>query len=55
MVCGGMVVSVCTSLFVVSGSYCDVQSLWLTLRMVIVFFSSLATIRAQWMASIVML
>ena len=34
----------------VSGS-CDVQSLWLTMKMVIACASSLAAIRAQWMAS----
>lgn len=47
---GGMVAIVCMSTCVVSGS-CDVQSLWLSIRMVIVCVSSLASILAQWMAS----
>ena len=38
----------CTLL--VSESCCDVQSLWLIIRMVIVLASSLAAILAQWMA-----
>ena len=45
--CGGMVAIVCMLLFVVSGSCCDVQSLWLTISMVIVFVFSLAAILAQ--------
>ena len=35
---------------VMNGSCCDVQSLWLTIRMVIVRASSLDAILAQWMA-----
>ena len=46
MVCGGMVASMCMSTFVVSGICCGVQSLWLTMRMVVVFISSLAAILA---------
>ena len=46
MVCGGMVASVCMSTFVVSGSCCGVQSLCLTMRMVIVLVSSLVAILA---------
>ena len=46
-----MVAIVCMSTFVVIGSCCDVQSLWLSIRMVNVCVSSLAAIRAQWMAS----
>lgn len=38
------------SALVMSGSCCDVQSLWLTIRMVIVRASSLDAILAQWMA-----
>ena len=41
MVCGGMIVIVCMSPFVVIGSCCGVQSLWLTMRMVIVFINLL--------------
>ena len=50
MTWGGMVVIVCMSTFVVIGSCCDVQSLWVSIRMVNVRASSLAAIRAQWMA-----
>ena len=35
---------------VVSGSFCDVQSWWLIISTVLVCVSSLAAIRAQWMA-----
>ena len=45
----------CLSVFVVSGSCCEVQSLWCVMSMVIVLVSSLATILAQWMASSVVL
>lgn len=55
MVCGGIVVKTCMSDFVVSESFCVVQSLWLTIKMVIVLRSSLAAILAQWMASDVVL
>ena len=55
MVWGGMVVMTCISGFVVRGSFCVVQSLWLTIRMVIVCGSSLTAILTQWMASIVVL
>ena len=39
--------NICISAFVVIGNCCDVQSLWLIMRIVIVFISSLAAIRAQ--------
>ena len=55
MVWGGMVVMICISAFVVSGSDCVVQSLWFTIRIVIVLGSSLAAILAQWMASNIVL
>ena len=48
---GGMVVIVCMSTLVVSGSCWGVQSIWLIIRMVTICASSLAAILAQWMAS----
>lgn len=54
-VCGGMVARVCMSPFILSGICCEVQSLWLIMKMVVVFVSSLAVIMAQWMASTVVL
>ena len=39
----------------VSGSFCGVQSLWLTISTVLVCVSSLTAILAQWMASRVVL
>ena len=50
IVCGGIVVMTCMSVFAVSGSCCGVQSLWFAIRMVIVCASSLASILAQRMA-----
>ena len=44
--CGGMVVIVCMFAYLVSGSCCGVQSLWLTIRMVIVCASSLVAVLA---------
>ena len=41
--------------FILSGICCEVQSLWLIMKMVVVFVSSLAVIMAQWMASTVVL
>ena len=55
MVSGGMVATICVSAFVVNGICCGVQSLWLIIRMVVVFVPSLAAIMAQWMASTVVL
>ena len=56
MVCvGGGVARACMSPFVVNGICCDVQSLWLIMRMVILFVSSLTAIMAQWLASMVVL
>ena len=55
MVCGGMVAIMCTSVFVVSGICWDVPSLWLMMKMVVVFGSALVAILAQCMASIVVL
>lgn len=55
MAWGGMVTSMCMSTFVVIGNRCDVQSLSLTMSMVIVCASSLVAILAQWMASTVVL
>ena len=49
MVCGGMVANMCMLTFVVNVVYCSVQSLWLTIRMVVVFVSSLTAIMAQCM------
>ena len=46
-----MVARMCMFAFVLIGSCCSVQSLWLTISMVIVCASSLAAILAQWMAS----
>ena len=51
MAWGGMVTSMCMFVFVVIGSCCDVQSLRLTISMVIVCASSLAAILARWMAT----
>ena len=51
----GMVASVCMLALVVSGSCCGAQSLWLTMRMVLVCASSLVAILAHWMASKVVL
>ena len=50
-----MMAIVWVSTFVVNGICCDVQSLRLTMRMVVVLVSSLAAILAHWMASIVVL
>ena len=43
------------SMLVVSGSCCGVQSLWLTVSIVLICVSSLAAILAQWMTSRVVL
>lgn len=52
---GGMVARICMFTLLVIGSCCGVHSLWLTIRMVTARASSLAAIRAQWMASRVVL
>jgi hypothetical protein len=55
MVCGGMVASgVCRHSWLVGFVVCF-QSLWLTIKMVVVFVSSLAAILAKWMAFTVVL
>ena len=45
----------CMSAFVVSGICCDVQFLWLIMRLVVVFMSYLAAILTKWMASTIVL
>ena len=55
MVCGGMIAIMCTSTLLVSGICCDFQSLWLIMGIVVVFGSALLAIRAQCMASTVVL
>ena len=55
MVCGVMVARVCMSPCAVSWICCEVESLWLFMRMVTVFVFSLAAILAQWIASTVLL
>lgn len=52
---GGIVAMTCMSVFMVSGSCCDVQSLWFVISMAIVRASSLAAILAQCIASNVVL
>ena len=47
--------SICMSPCGEIGDCCVVQSLWLIMRILMVSTSSLAAMRAQWMASIVVL
>jgi hypothetical protein len=51
MVCGGMDANVCMFACLVIGICCEVQSLWLIIKMMIIWLSSLAAILAQCMAS----